>query len=62
MLNKDQKLNKNIFDKDCEMKPIRIGFGEGWNANTWSIPKPERDGVRRGREIFQQKNICDCCL
>jgi transketolase len=29
MINKDQKLNKRIFDKDCEQKPIRMGFGEG---------------------------------
>jgi transketolase len=29
MLNKHQKLNKRIFDKDCEQKPIRFGFGEG---------------------------------
>jgi transketolase len=29
MLNKDQKLNKRIFDKDCEHVPIRTGFGEG---------------------------------
>ena len=29
MLNKDQKLNKKIFDKDCEQVPIRKGFGEG---------------------------------
>ena len=27
MLNKN--LNKNIFDKNCEQKPIRMGFGEG---------------------------------
>ena len=59
MINKDQKLNPKIFDKDCEQKPIRMGFGEGCNANAWSITKPQRDGARRGREIFQQKNICD---
>lgn len=29
MVNKDQKLNPKIFDKDCEQKPIRMGFGEG---------------------------------
>ena len=25
----NQKLNPRIFDKDCEQKPIRMGFGEG---------------------------------
>ncbi len=49
------KLNKKLFDKDVEQVPIR----KGWNANTWSIPKPERDGARWGRKIFQQKNISD---
>jgi transketolase len=29
MINKDQKLNKRIFDKDCEQVPIRAGFGQG---------------------------------
>lgn len=29
MINKDQKLHPKIFDKDCEQKPIRMGFGEG---------------------------------
>lgn len=29
MINKDAKLNPNIFKKDVEMKPIRAGFGEG---------------------------------
>lgn len=29
MINKDQKLNSKIFDKDGEQKPIRKGFGEG---------------------------------
>ena len=29
MINKDQKLNSKIFEKDCEQKPIRMGFGEG---------------------------------
>ena len=29
MLNKNVKLNKRIFDKDCEQVPIRTGFGEG---------------------------------
>lgn len=24
--------------------------------------RPERDGTRRGREIFHQKNICDTYL
>ena len=48
-------LNPKLFDKDCELVPTR----KGWNANTWSIPKPEADVPRRGRGIFQQKNICD---
>lgn len=29
MINKDQKLNTKIFDRNCEMVPIRQGFGEG---------------------------------
>jgi transketolase len=29
MINKNVKLNRRIFDKDCEIKPIRMGFGEG---------------------------------
>ena len=29
MINKDQKINKRIFDKDCEQVPIRTGFGQG---------------------------------
>ena len=29
MINKEQKLNKNIFEKDCEQVPIRMGFGQG---------------------------------
>lgn len=29
MINKDQKLNKNIFEKDVEQVPIRTGFGQG---------------------------------
>jgi transketolase len=29
MINKNVKLNRRIFDKDCEQKPIRTGFGEG---------------------------------
>jgi len=51
----NKKTNTKIFDTDVEQVPIR----KGWNANIWSIPKPERDGARRGREIFQQKNIRD---
>lgn len=55
MLNPHQKLNTKIFDTDVEQLPIR----KGWDANTWSIPKPERDDARWGRGIFQQKNIRD---
>ena len=55
MLNPTQKLNPKLFDTDIEQVPIR----KGWDANTWSIPKPERGGARRGRGIFQQKNIRD---
>jgi len=61
MINQKAKLNPHIFEKDLpaqagvEQEPIR----KGWNANAWSIPEPERDGARRGRGIFQQKNICD---
>lgn len=55
MLNPNQKLNTKIFDHDVEQVPIRNGL----NANTWSIQESERGGARRGREIFQQKNICD---
>lgn len=29
MLNKEQKLNPNIFSEDCEQQPTRNGFGEG---------------------------------
>ena len=29
MINKEQKLNRNIFDKDVKQIPIRTGFGEG---------------------------------
>ena len=29
MINKDQKLNPKLFDKDIEQVPIRKGFGEG---------------------------------
>ncbi len=29
MISSNQKLNRKIFDKDCEQKPIRMGFGEG---------------------------------
>ena len=29
MIKSDQKLNPKLFDKDCEQKPIRMGFGEG---------------------------------
>jgi transketolase len=29
MINKDQKLNPKLFDKDVEQLPIRKGFGEG---------------------------------
>ncbi|MEI6480408.1 MAG: transketolase C-terminal domain-containing protein [bacterium] len=29
MIKSDQKLNPKIFDKDCEQKPIRTGFGQG---------------------------------
>ena len=29
MIKLDQRLNRKIFDKDCEQKPIRMGFGEG---------------------------------
>ena len=50
-----KNLNKKIFDKDVELAPTR----KGWNANTWSIPKSEADVLRRGRGIFQQKNIRD---
>jgi hypothetical protein len=39
---------------------------ETWYVSAWSIMsrqvekrKPERDGARRGREIFQQKNTRD---
>lgn len=53
MLNSN--LNQKLFDKDVEQIPIR----KGWNANTWSIPKPERVDARRGRGIFQEKNIRD---
>jgi len=53
MLNKN--LNKKIFDKDVAQVPIR----KGWNANTWSITRPELFRARRGRGIFHQKNICD---
>jgi hypothetical protein len=55
MINPNQKLNSKLFDKDCEQVPISNGL----NANTWSIQESERDGARRGREIFQPKNICD---
>ena len=55
MLNTNLKLNEKVFDQDVEQIPIR----KGWNANTWSIPKPERDCARLGRGIFQQKNIRD---
>jgi hypothetical protein len=55
MINPQAKLNSKLFDKDVEQLPIR----KGWNANAWSIPKPERVGARRGRGIFQQKNIRD---
>ena len=40
------KLNPKLFDADVELVPIR----KGWNANTWSITKPEHDGAREGRE------------
>lgn len=49
MLNPNSKLNQKLFNDDVEQAPIR----KGWNANTWSIPRPERDGARRGRGIFQ---------
>ena len=55
MINPSQKLNPKIFSKEVEQIPIR----KGWNVNTWNIPKPEHDGARRGRGIFQQKNIRD---
>jgi hypothetical protein len=55
MLNQSSKLNEKVFDKDVEQLPIR----KGWDTNTWSIPRPQRDGARRGCRIFQQKNICD---
>lgn len=29
MLNKNQKLNPKLFDKDVEQEPLRFGFGEG---------------------------------
>ena len=29
MLEENQKLNKNIFEKDVEQAPIREGYGEG---------------------------------
>ena len=28
----------------------------GCEANTWSFARPERDGARQGRKIFQQEN------
>ena len=55
MINPNAKLNSKLFEADVEQVAIR----KGWNANTWSIPRSERDGARRGRGIFQQENICD---
>jgi hypothetical protein len=52
--------------REFESHPIRNDLQECLNDirvnNHWEIEemrKPERDGARRGREIFQQKNTRD---
>lgn len=55
MISPSQKLNQKIFDRDVEQVPIRKG--EFWGGT--QSARPEADVPRRGRGIFQQKNICD---
>jgi hypothetical protein len=63
MLNDPEKLNPNVFNDDVEQTPIRKGEKRVWEPAILiggkRFARPEGVGPRRGRGIFQQKNIRD---
>jgi len=59
MINKDQKLNPKLFDKDVEQVPIRKGFGEGFlevgekNSNVVGLSADLMESTQM--HLFQKK-------